>query len=98
METELAIKLQNSGIPYQTQVEVPITTVDFYFPTQPRPILVFVDGRPHLSVAQASKDEELRTLLRRRGYRVLELVYNSYSDKKRDEFYQFIVDSIGKQP
>ncbi|SRR5712692_354705 len=96
METELAIKLQDSGIRYQTQVEVPITTVDFYLPTQPRPILVFVDGRPHLSVAQTIKDEELRTLLRKRGYRVLELAYNSYSDKKRDEFHQFIVDSLRK--
>lgn len=94
MECELAIKLQDSGVPYQTQVEIPITTVDFYFPTQPRPTLVFVDGRPHLSAAQAAKDEELRTLLRRRGYRVLELSYSSYSDRKRDEFYQTIRETI----
>ncbi len=97
MECELAIKLQDSGIQYQTQVEVPITTVDFYFPTQPRPMLVFVDGKPHLSTSQAAKDEELRTLLRRRGYRVLELSYGNYSDKKRDEFYQSILDSLGKE-
>ena len=95
MESELAIKLQDSGIPYQTQVEVPITTVDFYFSTQPRPMLVFVDGRPHLSIAQTVKDEELRILLRKRGYRVLELAYNSYSDKKRDDFYRSILDSLG---
>ena len=97
MESELAIKLQDSGIPYQTQVEVPITTVDFYFSTQPRPTLVFVDGRPHLSIAQTLKDEELRTLLRKRGYRVLELVYKNYSDKKRDEFYLSILNSLGKE-
>ena len=48
MERELAIKLESSGIQYQTQVEIPITTADFYFYTQPRPTLVFVDGRPHL--------------------------------------------------
>jgi len=29
MELELAAKLESSGIQYQTQVEVPITTTDF---------------------------------------------------------------------
>ena len=87
METELALKLQCSGIQYQTQMEIPITTVDFYFPTTPRPTLVFVDGPPHLRTSQMAKDEELRTLLRKRGYKVVELVYRSYSGKKRDELY-----------
>ena|SRR5207302_11445066 len=87
MERELAIKLESSGIPYQTQVEVPITTADFYFPTVSRPTLVFVDGRPHLTVGQRIKDEELRTLLRKRRYKMVELAYNDYSDKKRDELY-----------
>jgi hypothetical protein len=36
MEQELAIKLQENGISYSTQVEIPVTTVDFYFPIQPR--------------------------------------------------------------
>ena len=40
-----------------------IATVDFYFPTTPRPTLVFVDGLPHLRTIQMAKDEELRTLL-----------------------------------
>jgi len=31
------------------------------------------------------KDEELRSLLRKRGYRVLELNYENYSDKKRNQ-------------
>jgi very-short-patch-repair endonuclease len=97
METELAIKLQSSGIYYQTQVEIPITTVDFYFPTTPRPTLVFVDGLPHLTTGQMAKDEELRTLLRKRGYKVMELVYRSYSDKKRDELYQEIVKHLGRE-
>jgi hypothetical protein len=43
------------------------------------------------------KDEELRTLLRTRGYRVLELSYSSYTDKKRDELYQEIVNQLGKE-
>src|SRR5207302_6065902 len=85
MEQELAIRLQDNGIHYQTQVEIPITTADFYFRLESRPLLVFVDGRVHLGTAQMAKDEELRSLLRKKGYRILELSYNSYSDKKRDQ-------------
>src|SRR5437870_7726664 len=84
MEQELAIKLQDDGIRYQTQVEIPIATCDFYFPLESRPLLVFVDGRVHLERTQMAKDEELRSLLRKRGYRILELSYESYSDKRRD--------------
>src|SRR5438445_2901746 len=87
IEQELAINLQHDRIHYLTQVEIPITTADFYFPLQPRPLIVFVDGRVHLKTSQMMKDEELRTLLRRRGYRILELFYDGYSDKKRDELY-----------
>jgi very-short-patch-repair endonuclease len=87
MEQELAIRLQDDGISYQTQVEISVTTADFYFPLEPRPLIVFVDGRVHLKTSQMMKDEELRTLLRRRGYRVLELFYNNYSNKTRDLLY-----------
>src|SRR5207245_8440579 len=59
--------------------------LDFYFPTEPRPLLVFIDGRVHLKTTQAAKDEELRTLPRKKGYKVLELYYDSYSDKKRED-------------
>src|SRR5205809_3164669 len=97
MERELAMKLESSGIQYQTQIEISITTVDFYFPTEPRPTLVFVDGKPHLTAAQMIKDEELRTLLRKRGYKVVELAYHNYSDKKRDDLYQELLDDLGKE-
>ncbi len=97
MEQELALKLQGSGIRYLTQVEIPVTTADFYFPLESRPLLVFVDGRVHLGTAQMVKDEELRSLLRKRGYRVLELDYNSYSDKKRDQLYEEILRNLGKE-
>jgi very-short-patch-repair endonuclease len=96
MEQELAIRLQEDGIHYQTQVEIPVTMADFYFALEPRPLLVFVDGRVHLGTAQMSKDEELRTLLRKRGYRILELLYDSYSDKKRDQLYEEIQNSLAK--
>jgi len=58
-------------------------------------LLVFVDGRVHLKTSQTIKDEETRTLLRKKGYRILELYYDSYSDKKRDQLYQEILDSLG---
>src|SRR5438034_9447052 len=80
MEQELAIKLQDNRIMYLTQVEIPVTIADFYFPSEPRPLLVFVDGRVHNGTAQKAKDEELRTLLRKRGYRILELHYDNYYD------------------
>jgi len=97
MEQELAIKLQDDRIHYQTQVEIPVTTADFYFPLEARPLIVFVDGRVHHGTAQMVKDEELRSLLRKRGYRILELPYGSYSDKKRDQLYQEILDALGRR-
>src|SRR5207245_10428705 len=76
MEQEIAIRLQEDGVHYQTQVEIPVTTADFYFPLETRPLFVFVDGRVHLGTAQTVKDEELRSLVRKRGYIIRELCYN----------------------
>ena len=97
MEQELAFKLQEDRIFYQTQVNIPVTTADFYFPTQPRPLIIFIDGRVHLGKTQMFKDEELRTLLREKGYQVLELYYDCYSDAKRDLLYQEILGAIGSE-
>src|SRR5437773_11874283 len=91
MEQELAIKLQENRIRYQTQVEIPVTTADFYFPLESRPLLVFVDGRVHLGTAQMVKDEELRALLRKRGDRTLELCHHSYLDQKREHLYHALL-------
>src|SRR5438034_1568371 len=97
MEQELAIRLQEDGIRYQTQVEIPVTTADFYFPLETRPLLVFVDGRVHLGRTQMIKDEELRSLLRKRGYGILELFYDSYSNKKRDQLYEQLLNDLPKK-
>ena|SRR5437870_3618159 len=82
MEQEIAIKLQDDGIHYQTQIEITVTTADFYFPLEARPLIVFVDGPVHLKASKMNKDEELRALLRKRGYRVLELSYDAYSNTR----------------
>ena len=97
MEQELAIKLQEGGIRYQTQVGIPVTTADFYFPVEPRPLLVFVDGPVHLKTSQMLKDEETRILLRKKGYRIPELSCDNYSDKKRDQLYKEILNNLGKE-
>jgi very-short-patch-repair endonuclease len=97
MEQELALKLQEDGIRYQTQVEIPVATADFYFPLDPRPLIVFVDGRVHLAKSKMFKDEELRSLLRNRGYKVLELFHSNYSERKRDDLYLQILESIGNK-
>ena len=97
MEEELAINLQQDQISYRTQVEIPITTADFYFAVEPRPLLVFDDGPIHFKTSQMLKDEETRTLLRKKGYRILELSYDNYSDKKRDQLYKEIQNNLGKE-
>jgi very-short-patch-repair endonuclease len=97
MEQELAFKLQDDGIQYHTQVEIPVTTADFYFLHGSRPLIVFVDGRVHLGTAQMAKDEELRSLLRKRGYRILELHYGNYSDEIRDQLYSELLGCLGKE-
>ena len=96
MEHELALRLQEEGVNYLTQVEIPVTTADFYFPLESRPLIVFIDGQVHLKATRMMKDEELRTLLRKRGYRVLELSYPGYTGKKRDEPYQEILNGLGR--
>ena len=36
-------------------------------------------------------------MLRKRGYIILELCYTSYSEGKRDELYEEILNSLGKR-
>ncbi len=96
MEHELAIELQNDGI-HQTQVEIPVAIADFYFSLEARPLLVFVDGRVHLGGAQTAKDEELRSLLHKSGYRIPELNYDSYSDRRRDQLYEQILEDLRRK-
>ncbi|TMI51417.1 hypothetical protein E6H15_08825 [Candidatus Bathyarchaeota archaeon] len=45
MEHQLAINLQDKQISYLTQVDISVTIADFYFPLDPRPLLVFVDKK-----------------------------------------------------
>jgi len=42
------------------------------------------------------KDEELRSLPRKRGFRILELCYDGYSDRKGEQFYEEIVNNLAK--
>ncbi len=59
-----------------------------------RPLLVFVDGPVRLGMSHRVKDEELRCLLRKRGYRVLELPYDNHLDRKREELCQEVLNAL----
>jgi hypothetical protein len=41
----------------------------------------------NLATAQTTKEVEVRSGLKKRGYQILELYYDSYSDRKRDQLY-----------
>jgi len=47
-------------------------------------------------MSQMIRDGETRSLLRKRGYRALELSYTGYTDKKRDELCREIMSHLGK--
>jgi nicotinic acid phosphoribosyltransferase len=96
MERRIAIRLDSDHIRYLTQEPLCITTCDFYFPTIPRPLVVFIDGPPHLAEAQMVKDEVFRTAIRKAGYKVLELPYSSNTDKSLNELYQSIRDELAR--
>jgi len=74
-------------------VAIPVTVADFYPSLDPRPLLGFVDGPVHLTRAQMIRDEETRSLLRKKGYKILELAYDHCNDKKRDKLYQEIKET-----
>ena len=52
--------------------------------------------RTILERVQMVKDEELRSLPRKRGFRILELCYDGYSDRKGEQFYEEIVNNLAK--
>src|SRR6266704_4989066 len=95
MEQEIAFKLQDDLIQYQTQVEIPVTTADFYFSLESRPLLVFVDGpgpswnspdgegRRTTSTPTEERIPDPRTILRQ------------LQRQERDRLYQEILDNLG---
>jgi very-short-patch-repair endonuclease len=96
MEYRIAARLTKDSIRYLTQEPLSITTCDFYFPTVPRPLVVFIDGPPHLEQARMVKDEIFRTAIRKSGYRVLELPYVTNNDKTFETLYQSIRDELAR--
>ncbi len=62
---------------------MPVTSADFEIPLRNGGILlVFLDGPPHRG--REDKDAEVRSLVSRRGYEILELTYDRYSKSERD--------------
>ena len=60
MEQELAFRLLEDQIEFRTQVEIPVTRADLYFPLAPRPLLVFVDGTVYLGDPEKKIMEKIR--------------------------------------
>lgn len=73
-----------------------MSSADFYFETRTRPLVVFIDGPPHLEMAQAKKDDIFRTAIRKAGYHVLELPYKTHSDKLVEQFIGLIRTELAK--
>ncbi len=61
------MRRHDDGVCFQAQVEIPVSTADFYFPIDPRPLLVYVDGPVHRKKAQMIKNEETRSFVAEEG-------------------------------
>src|SRR5437762_13884746 len=96
MEIRIAAKLTGDNIRYLTQEPLFISSADFYFPTAPKPLVVFLDGPPHLEESQIRKDDIFRTAIRKAGYRVLELAYSGESQTTCDKLYESIREELAR--
>jgi len=96
MEYRIAAKLTRDNIRYLTQEPLFVSSADFYFPTVPKPLVVFLDGLPHLEENQMRKDDIFRTAIRKAGYKVLELPYSGDSQTTCDSLYQNIKDELAR--
>ncbi len=94
---EVAIKarLQQHNIPHRIQVELPVSTADFYFETHPKPTIVFLDGPPHRKPGRAWWDDKVRDVLAR-FYNVVSIPYDRPSRKALDEMMLRILDSLAE--
>jgi len=96
MEIRIAERLNRDGIRYLTQEPLFISSADFYFPTAPKPLVVFLDGPPHLEDSQIRKDDIFRTAIRKAGYRILELPYSGDSQTTCDKLYESIREELAR--
>lgn len=96
MERRIAIRLDEAQIRYSTQEPLMVSSADFYFPTVPRPLAVFIDGYPHTRSNQETKDEVFRTAIRLAGYKTLELPYKTASMRTLDSLYNQIIEELRK--
>ena len=96
MEIRIAARLTQDNVRYLTQEPLYISSADFYFPIVPKPLVVFLDGPPHLTEAQMKKDDIFRTAIRKAGYRVLELPYSGDSQSTCDTLYETIREELAR--
>src|SRR2546426_1130725 len=94
-ERSIAARLSEKQIRYTTQVELPVSTADFYFPTWPRPTVVFIDGPPHLKPKRADWDMKVREVLRR-FYNVVEIPYSRPTRREIARTFKEIMERLGE--
>lgn len=83
MDNWVRDELQRRGISIRSQEPICIKSVvpDVIVEKGDKPICVFLDGPVH--VKRALADEENRELLAKRGFRVLELPYDAYTEEQK---------------
>jgi len=85
--------LQQEGIPVMMEQEfcVLATKPDLYFPAHD--LAVYLDGPPHLK--REERDVELRRLLQKRyGFRILELSYETFTNKALNQILSTIREAL----
>ena len=88
------MQLDKDHVRYTTQEPLAVTSADFYFPTSPKPLVVFLDGHPHTKAHQQAKDEIFRSALRLAGYKLLEIPYKGGSIRTFEAIYKQIRDEL----
>ena len=96
MELRIAARLTRDNIRYLTQEPLYVSSCDFYFPIAPKPLVVFLDGPPHLEDNQIRKDDIFRTAIVKAGYKILVLPYSGDSQMTCDSLYESIRTELAR--
>lgn len=94
METAIALRLEEEGIPFQEQTEFCLvqTTPDFFFPQ--KNLAIYIDGE-HVHRKREAKDEFLREKLQKRhGVKAVAIVYKDNSKLSEDEIFEKLLEVL----
>jgi len=94
MDEAVRDELQRLDVPYKFQEPVCIKTVvpDIIIMKGDKPLAVFLDGEVHLK--REDVDTENRELLTKRGFRILQLKYDAFTEEQKKAIVSSIMDII----